>query len=204
MRFFLFPALCLLAVCSIFFPSRPACAEENSATREIAVRSVQADFIPEKHLQILAQPLLSRGRFVFRAPDSLRWEYTSPFHSVLLMDKGRVKKFIEKNGRMVEDTGMPMNGMQVVMTEISGWLDGRFSDNDAFTVRRKGRTVTLIPKRQGMRAVISAIELRLAEQAGLLQSVTIVEDPGGKSFTRMLFSHALLNQPIDEHLFSEP
>ncbi len=203
MRFFLFPALCILAAFSIVIPGHPAMAAENSTTH-VAVSSVQADFIQEKHLQILAQPLLSRGRFLFKAPDSLRWEYTSPFHSILLMDKGRVKKFIEKNGRMVEDTSMAMNGMQVVMTEISGWMDGRFSDNDAFIVRRKGKTVTLIPKQQGMRAIISAIELRLADQTGLLQSVTIVEDPERKSFTRMVFSHALLNQPIDEHLFSRP
>ncbi len=203
MRFFLFPALCILAAFSIVIPGHPAMAAENSTTH-VAVSSVQADFIQEKHLQILAQPLLSRGRFLFKAPDSLRWEYTSPFHSILLMDKGRVKKFIEKNGRMVEDTSMAMNGMQVVMTEISGWMDGRFSDNDAFIVRRKGKTVTLIPKQQGMRAIISAIELRLADQTGLLQSVTIVEDPQRKSFTRMVFSHALLNQPIDEHLFIRP
>lgn len=203
MRFFLFPALCILAAFSIVIPGHPAMAAENSTTH-VAVSSVQADFIQEKHLQILAQPLLSRGRFLFKAPDSLRWEYTSPFHSILLMDKGRVKKFIEKNGRMVEDTSMAMNGMQVVMTEISGWMDGRFSDNDAFIVRRKGKTVTLIPKQQGMRAIISAIELRLADQTGLLQSVTIVEDPERKSFTRMVFSHALLNQPIDEHLFIRP
>jgi len=203
MRFLLFPALCLLVAFSMSVPDRPAMAGGNSTT-QVAVRSVQADFIQEKHLQILAQPLLSQGRFLFKAPDSLRWEYTSPFHSILLMDKGRVKKFIEKNGRMVADTGMPMNGMQVVMTEISGWLNGHITDNATFSVKRKGKTIILTPKNQGMRAIISAIELRLGDQAGLLQSVTIVEDPERKSFTRMVFSHALLNQPIDEHLFSRP
>ena len=203
MRFFLFPFLCLLAAFSMVIPGRQAMAAENSATPN-AVSSVQADFIQEKHLQILAHPLRSRGRFLFKAPDSLRWEYTSPFHSILLMDKGRVKKFMEKDGHMVEDTSMAMNGMQVVMTEISGWLNGHITDNATFSVMRNGKTIILTPKNQGMGAIISAIELRLGDQDGLLQSVTIVEDPEGKSFTRMLFSHALLNRPIDEHLFSRP
>ena len=203
MRFFLFPLLCLFAAFSIAIPGRPAMAGEKSGPR-VAVSSVQADFLQEKHLQILARPLLSRGRFLFKAPDSLRWEYTSPFHSVLLMDRGRVMKFMEKNGRMVEDTGMPMTGMQVVMTEISGWLNGHITDNATFSVTRQGKTLILTPKNEGMGAIISTIELRLADRAGLLQSVTIVEDPERKSFTRMVFSHALLNQPIDEHLFIRP
>ncbi len=203
MRFLLFPVLCLVVAFSMSVPARPAMAAENSNTHS-TVYSVQADFIQEKHLQILAHPLLSQGRFLFKAPNSLRWEYTSPVHSVLLMDRGRVKKFIEKNGRMVADTGMPMNGMQVVMTEISGWLNGHITDNATFRVKRKGKTLILTPKKQGMRAVISAIELRLGDRAGLLQSVTIIEDPGRKSFTRLVFSHALLNHPIDEHLFRRP
>ncbi len=203
MRFFPFPALFLLLMMAPFSLIRPAVAEESNHT-QVSIYSVQADFTQEKHLQILAKPLLSRGRFLFKAPDSLRWEYTSPFHSVLLMNKGQVKKFIEKNGQLVEEKGMQLNAMQVVMTEISGWLDGKISDNETFSVNHKGKIITLTPKKQGMRAIISAIELHRADQAGLLQSVTIFEDPEKKSFTRMIFSHAVINQPIAAHLFTAP
>ena len=48
----------------------------HTAARDI--RTVQADFTQEKHLQILAQPLVSRGRLIFAAPDRLRWEYEAP------------------------------------------------------------------------------------------------------------------------------
>ncbi len=203
MRFFPFPALCLLLMMAYFALIRPAVAEESNHT-QVSIYSVQADFTQEKHLQILARPLVSNGRFLFKSPDSLRWEYLSPFHSILLMDKGRVRKFIEKNGQLVEEKGMQLNAMQVVMTEISGWLDGKITDNATFSVKHKGKIITLTPKNQGMRAVISAIELRLADQAGLLQSVTIFEDPAKKSFTRMIFSHAVINQPIRAHLFTAP
>ena len=174
----------------------------GSNVQPVRVQSVQADFSQEKHLKILVRPLVSRGRFLFKAPDSLRWEYISPFHSVLLMDKGRVRKFIEKNGRFVEDTGMRLDAMQVVMTEISGWLDGRFTDNAAFTVTRTGNTVRLIPKDKGMAVFISAIELKLSDRPGLLDSVTIHEGEG--ACTRLTFSGAMLNQPIDAGLFAAP
>lgn len=203
MRFCFSLALCLLLPLAHFSPVRQALAGENNQP-QISIRSVQADFTQEKHLQILARPLISRGRFLFKAPDSLRWEYTSPFHSVLLMNEGRVRKFIRKNGQLIEEKGMQLNAMQVVMTEISGWLDGQFSDNAIFHVKRDGSTVALTPKKKGMATIISAIELRLADRAGLLQSVTIFEDPQKKSFTRMIFNHALVNQPIAAHLFTAP
>ena len=42
------------------------------------VTSVRADFIQEKHLAILAKPLVSTGVFYYQAPRSLRWEYSRP------------------------------------------------------------------------------------------------------------------------------
>ncbi len=203
MRFCFSLVLCLFLTVAHFSPIRQALAGENNHTR-ISIHSVQADFTQEKHLQILARPLISQGRFLFKSPDSLRWEYTSPFHSVLLMNKGRVRKFIRKNGQLIEEKGMQLNAMQVVMTEISGWLDGQFSDNAVFDVKRDGSAVALTPKKKDMATIINAIELRLADRAGLLQSVTIFEDPQKKSFTRMIFSHALVNQPISDNLFTTP
>ena len=167
------------------------------------VRSVQADFVQEKNLKILVRPIISTGRFVFQSPGNLRWEYTTPFRSVLLMYDGRIRKFSERDGALVEEQGLQLDAMQVVLGEISGWLDGRFSDNAAFSTEiRDAKTVILTPKEEGMRSFISRIELKLADQAGLLDSVTIFEGPD--SLTRLTFSHAVLNQPVAEELFTRP
>jgi hypothetical protein len=93
--------------------------------------------------------------------------------------------------------------MQVVLGEISGWLDGSFTDNASFEASfENDRTIILIPKEKSMRAFISSIELGLAEQPGLLHSVTIFEGP--ESFTKLIFSHAVLNQSIPDTLFTAP
>ncbi len=170
---------------------------------EAKLRSVQADFTQEKHLRILGRPLVSKGRFIFQAPDSLRWEYLEPFRSVLLMHQGQVRKFIRSGGRMVEETGMDLSPMRIVMTKIGAWLDGRFTENDTFSVRRMedGR-IRLVPKDQGMRRIITAIELVPGERPGLLRSVTIFE--GADDTTSLSFSQARLNRPVDPRLFVVP
>lgn len=168
----------------------------------VQLRSVKSDFIQEKHLKILARPIISTGTFTFQAPQSLRWEYQKPLHSILLMHGGKVKKFIERDGQLTEEKGMPLDSMQVVLAEITNWLDGRFTDNAMFTVSFPDKkTIKLTPKDQGIAALISTIELKLGDQAGLLDAVTIFEGPD--SSTRLIFTNRILNQEIPVSLFTD-
>ena len=190
----------------VAMPAPGAGAEIRGArvarAQPVQLRSVQADFIQEKHLKILARPIISTGSFTFQAPQSLRWEYRTPIRSLLLMHGGKVRKFVERDGVLAEDKGMRLDAMQVVLSEISNWLDGRFTDNAMFTVSfPKKQTILLTPKEQGFAALISSIELKLGEQAGLLDKVIIFEGPG--AFTSLTFSNRLLNQEIPAAVFTK-
>ncbi|OQX06748.1 MAG: hypothetical protein BWK76_25765 [Desulfobulbaceae bacterium A2] len=187
----------------LLLPAVVAAAGESPAPAAPRLRSVQADFTQEKHLKILARPLLSNGRFFFQAPQSLRWEYTAPVPSILLLHNGSMKKFVRREGRLVEDADQGLDAMQFVLTEISGWLDGRFVDNEVFSVTRPDEeTVVLTPKGSGMTAVISGIELKLSDRAGLLDRVTIFEGPDSR--TVMTFSQRVLNEEIPAASFMTP
>jgi len=201
--------LFLLLIGLSFFVSIPAVQAGAASQGEpvlqgqpVQLRSVQADFLQEKHLKILARPIISTGSFTFQAPQSLRWEYRTPIRSILLMHGGKVKKFMEREGVLVEDKGMRLDAMQVVLAEISNWLDGRFTDNAMFTVSfPKKQTILLTPKEQGFAALISSIELKLGDQAGLLDKVIIFEGPD--SFTSLTFSNRIINQKIPVPVFTE-
>ena len=187
----------------LFFLPGVVSAGEIAGTETFRLHSVRADFRQEKHLQILARPIISDGTFIFQAPGSLRWEYLSPVRSVLLMHEGKMKKFIEQGGRLQEDKTMGFDTMQVVLADIANWLDGRFADNDMFIVTfPDDRTVLLVPKDKGLAALISSIELKVAGQKGLLDAVTIFEGP--HSSTRLIFSKRILNQEIPASLFIAP
>lgn len=194
--------LSLITVCLSLFTL--ATFAESAELDAVSLHSIQADFIQEKHLKILARPIISTGTLTFQAPQSLRWEYQTPIPSILLMNGSKVKKFIERDGQLVEDRGMQFNSMQVVLAEISNWLDGRFTDNDMFVVSFPAeRTVLLTPKQQALAGLISKIELKLADQKelqGLLDSVTIFEGPD--SYTMMTFSNRILNQDLDTSVFT--
>lgn len=175
-------------------------AGEPAVPASARLHSVTADFVQEKHLKILARPLISTGTFSFQAPQSLRWEYRTPLAAILLMHDGKVKKYIDHDGEFREDQGMGLDSMPVVLAEIANWLDGRFTDNEMFKVSFPDKqTILLTPREQGFAALISGIQLKLADQQGLLDEVTIFEGP--ESYTRLIFSNRVLNQEMPVSLF---
>jgi len=164
------------------------------------VTSVRAEFVQEKHMEILARPLVSKGIFYFKAPNSLRWEYRSPVQSILLMHDGRTKRYLKKNGAIIEDKGAQLQSMQVVLQDISQWLSGRFEENPAFSASLEpDRKIVLRPKEKSLATMIQRIELILSDRPGIISAVMIYE--GEKSYTRFEFKNAVLNQPLQDSIF---
>ena len=164
------------------------------------VDALSADFVQEKHLPILAEPLVSKGRLSYRRPDSLRWEYTFPVQSVLLMHDGDARRFVQSDKGLVEDAGVRLQAMQFVMPEISGWFAGRFENNPLFEARLQGADrILLSPKDPGMARFIQRIELHMSERPGVIDQVLIFESED--AYTRMVFSNTQINPMLDEHLF---
>lgn len=193
----LFVKLVTLALFSLLLVSSSQAVDHET----IRLQSIQAEFIQEKHLKILVRPLVSTGTFTFQTPQSLRWEYRTPVPSVLLMHGGKIKKLVERDGQMVEDKGLRLDSMQVVLGQISNWLDGRFSDNDMFSVSFVDKSAVLLtPKDQALAGLISKIELKLADQEGLLDGVIIFEGPD--SYTSMTFKNRVLNNEIAVSVFT--
>lgn len=190
--------LWLIAVLCVCFPVYGADLKDRGG---VDITSLQADFQQEKHMKMLVQPIISQGSFSFQAPSSLRWEYRSPVPSILLMHGESVRKYVEVDGAMQEVQGLPMSSMQIILTEITNWLDGRFTDNELFTVTQPDSDhILLTPKQGTLDGFIETIELHLEGNNGLLRAVTIHE--GGENFTRMTFTNRVLNQKLPANLFT--
>ena len=164
------------------------------------VTSVKAAFVQEKHMKILARPLVSEGTLLFQGPDSLRWEYQRPIQSILLLHNGKTRRFIQKDGNLIEDASASLQSMQVVVEEITLWLNGRFDENPAFEARLEpGRQIVMIPRDKGFARLINRIEIILSDRPAVIKSVMIYENED--SYTKLDFKDVTLNQKLDDHIF---
>ena len=194
---FLIRAIFLL---STFFCIGWADSWEGLKSAAGTVTSVQAGFTQEKHMKILVRPLVSEGVLLFQGPDSLRWEYKHPVQSILLLHKGKTRRFVQKNGRLVEDASANLQSMQVVVSEITRWLNGRFDDNPAFAARLEpGRKIVMAPRDESFARLIQRIEILLSDRPAVIKSVMIFESED--SFTKLDFKDVVLNQKLDDALF---
>jgi outer membrane lipoprotein-sorting protein len=175
---------------------------EQIRRESAGIRSVSAPFTQKKQMKILARPLVSEGRFFFQSPDSLRWEYSDPVRSILLMHGGTVRRYLFSNGGWVEETGGRLQGMGVVMQEIGQWLHGRFDENQAFAATRVSGSPTRIvlrPRDKSFAAMIQRIELTLSPRPGVIRSIAIVENEDTTTFLE--FRDVKINQAIPAALF---
>jgi len=173
---------------------------EGLKTAAGTVTSVRAGFTQEKHMKILTRPLVSEGILLFQGPDSLRWEYKHPIQSILLLHNGETRRFVKKSGRLVEDASANLQSMQVVVQEITQWLNGRFDDNPAFTARLEpGRKIVMEPREESFARLIQRIEILLSDRPAVIKSVIIFENQD--SFTKLDFKDVILNQKLEDALF---
>ncbi len=161
---------------------------------------MRAEFVQEKHLEILSEPLVSKGRMFFKSPRSLRWEYAEPFQSVLLARDGKVERFVKGDDGFARDAGTRLEAMRVVMDEIASWMGGQFRNNPNFDAALEpGPKIVLVPKEKALAQIIKRIELSLSSVPGLIESVSIFENE--TTFTKLVFTDAQLNGKLEDSLF---
>jgi outer membrane lipoprotein-sorting protein len=165
-----------------------------------SIKSVSGEFVQEKHMKILAKPLISSGVFYFQTPGSLRWEYRAPLRDILLMDNDRVERYVGTTSGFVKEAGVNLEAMQVVLEQITQWLHGQFDENPMFSAKLEpGPKIVLLPKEQAFTRMIQRIELLFGDRPGIIDTVTIYESD--ESFTRIVFKNVVLNQPLDDSIF---
>jgi len=197
----------LLFVTLLICFARPVWADSWAELQQESakIKSIAAHFSQQKYLHILAKPLLSNGRFYFQAPDSVRWEYTSPLKSVLLMRKGNIKRYTMGADAFALDSGGTIESMRLVLQEISRWSKGEFTKSEYFSATLKeGKEpqIILTPKEKELATMISRIVITLApEKKGFIQSLKIFENE--HNYTIFEFTKVQTNANISERLFLE-
>ena len=166
------------------------------------IKTIQARFVQKKFMKILARPLISEGRFYYVAPDSFRWEYLKPLRSVVIASSGDTRRYTQSGGKMIEDKSGGAQAMRIVLSEVTGWMSGKFDQNPSFTATLKEGTntqITLTPAGKSMSGMIEKIEITVSRKAAAVKSVKIIES--ANAFTQIDFTDVEINKVISSSVF---
>src|SRR6478736_13168 len=64
--------------------------QQSLAKSTAALQTLQSDFVQTKHLSLLSDKIISKGKFYYRREDKVRIEYITPFQYLLVMNGGQI------------------------------------------------------------------------------------------------------------------
>jgi outer membrane lipoprotein-sorting protein len=139
--------------------------------------SVYLEFTQERDLMLIGRP------------DQIRWETTGPFQSILLGDHQSVAQFERTDGVWKKlKLGFPQmlrRVMQQMVQMNQGKLDALTSDYTISVATGSLAVVTLVPKDETVRAMLSSIEVKMLPDFSATREV-VMNEPSGE-FTRIIF-----------------
>jgi outer membrane lipoprotein-sorting protein len=190
----------------ILIPAAAVLSEDWGPLKEASknIRSVKAEFLQKRYLQILAKPLLSEGKLFFNVPDSLRWEYLSPLRSVMLQKGNVIQIYNYSGGAWRPEMAQAVEARRMVLTEISHWFQGRFDENNAFKQTYSPGPpvrVILIPG-EGINKFIQRIEIVFSPRPGVIDRVEIKEPEGSRTIIE--FRNVEINSSLPSEVFEKP
>jgi len=169
--------------------ANPAPVLEDLHRKMSALNSVYFEFTQERQLKLFAEPLKSEGVLLIGRPDKIRWETTSPFQSILMGDHETVAQFEKEDGQWKKlKLGFPQM-MRRVMEQMSmmhqGKMDALTADFNVSVATGSVAVVTLVPKDQSIRSVLSSLEIHMLPDFSTTRQV-VMNEPNG-DLTRILF-----------------
>jgi outer membrane lipoprotein-sorting protein len=184
----------------------PAFSQDWNSLKEAFknIRSVKADFLQKRSLQILTKPLVSEGKLFFYPPNSVRWEYLGPLRSVMLQKGSTVQVYNFSEGKWKPEMTQAVEARRMVLAEISQWFQGRFDESKAFKHTYSPgppARIILVPV-EGVNRFIQRIEIVLSARPGVIDRVEM-EEPGG-SRTLIQFRNVDINSTFSSEVFERP
>jgi len=166
-------------------------------------QTIQSDFIQEKHLSFLSENIISKGKFIFKSPNQLRWEYSEPFEYIIVFnnkniyikDDGKISTFDTQSNKMFSEINNMMIGT------IQGSL---FNDSERFTVKyfesEKHYLLELEPKMAEMKSMLKSIKIFIDKTDNSVSSIKMIET--SDDYTSIEFVKRKLNLPVENEKFN--
>ena len=162
------------------------------------------EFAQERHLSLFDEPLRTEGYLVFQKPNSVRWEVTKPYRSILVCTGNSAAQFEQTDGKWKR---LDLSYMKSIPNFVSGmalFLEGRYIERQEdyeFSLRREsGPVLVLKPKQKAAAQFIAAFELHFTDDLATGARQVIIRQPDG-DWTSIQFTNQVANRPLPSGTF---
>lgn len=167
-----------------------------------ATNSIEADFIQEKNLSMLSEKIISKGHFVFKKENLLRWEYQTPSKYLIVINKDKV---VIKDEKKTSKYDMNSNKVfkeinDIMLSCVQGTIFKSNKFKTSYFENDKGYKLELIPQVKNMKETFKKINLYFDKNVTSVAKMEMIEN--NDDLTSLDFINKKLNAPVVETIFT--
>lgn len=165
------------------------------------IQTMESDFTQEKYLSVMSEKIISKGHFLFKKQNMLRWEYNQPYNytiainkdKMFIKDKGKVSKYDINSNKMFKSIN------EMMVSTVDGTLLNNKDYKTSYYESEKFYLLELIPVQKGAKDFLKAIHLYIDKTDYSVLKVKMIEP--GDDYTLIEFANRKTNQAIADEKF---
>ncbi len=165
------------------------------------VNTIESDFIQEKYLSVMSEKIVTKGHFLFKKVNMLRWEYTDPLKYLIAINKD--KMFIKDNGKVskydINSNKMFKSINEMMVNTVQGNLLNSKDYKAKYYENEKFYLLELTPLQKGAKDFLKVIQLYIDKSDYSVVKVKMIEP--SDDYTMIDFTNRKTNQPIGDEKF---
>lgn len=178
--------LCLLCVVQLMVRAQQGTEQMRVEIGRAAqsVKTLQCDFIQTKHLKMLNDKMVSKGKMYYRQGRQLRWEYIAPYTYTFILNNDRV---LLKKGDREDVVDINQNKMfkeiaRMMMSSVTGdCLNDQGGFRCSLSAVNGEWVATLLPLRKEMKQLFRSVVLHFSRSLAVVTAVELIEKNGDRT-----------------------
>ncbi len=164
--------------------------------------TIKSDFVQEKHLSLLSDKIVSKGKFWFKKENKVRMEYSSPSYYLMVING---KNFRIKDARTDKNISTSGNKLFEQISKITAdCVQGNVLGNNDFATKVQENAqyylLQMTPVSKGMKDFFASIDLLVDKKDLSVIKITMHERSGDD--TIISFNQKETNVPIADEIFA--
>jgi outer membrane lipoprotein-sorting protein len=200
--------MCLLLFPFIGFSQTFKAVKDTAALKQKienmskATSSIESDFTQEKNLSMLSEKVISKGHFIFKKENLLRWEYSSPSKYLIVINKDKV---IIKDEKKTTKYDMNSNKVfkeinDIMLSCVQGTIFRSNKFKTSYFENEKFYKLELVPQAKNMKETFKKINLYFDKNVTSVAKMEMIEN--NDDLTSLDFTNKKLNAAVSETIFT--
>ena len=173
--------------------------EQKMMEQSKKIKTLQCAFVQEKTSTLLSEKAVAKGILLYQSPSMLRWEYTEPTPSTLILNENNAT-LLDQNNKNVGNEAMlkQLGGIIISMINGNGIAKNKQFSAEFYETGTQ-MLVILIPIQKRLKDFYNTIELKIDLTTMLANEIILNEKTGDK--TVILLKNKILNSEIPKNKF---